>query len=82
MNEPVRAVVNGKTISLSRQGVIGSMKGVAPEAVRRHAVDIAGVLYPVNQVFSRATGLDRLDFTSAVARRYLIRLGFSVKREA
>jgi len=31
-------------------------------------------------VFELATGLDRLDFTSATARRHLARLGFTLAR--
>jgi hypothetical protein len=31
-------------------------------------------------VFELATGLDRLDFTSATARRHLARLGFTLSR--
>lgn len=56
------------------------MSGVEPETIRSHAVDVKGVSYPVKQVFAAVTGLDRLDFTSAVARRHLLNLGFRVER--
>jgi hypothetical protein len=78
--ESVEFVVNGEILALSRAGVTRAMRGVAPEPIRSHSVDVAGIRYPVKQVFGVVTGLDRLDFTSAVARRQLARLGFEVER--
>jgi hypothetical protein len=43
-------------------------------------VQVGGVRYPVKQVFALVTGLDRLDFTSAIARRNLGKLGFELAR--
>jgi len=80
--DAITAVVSGRNISLSTREIVETMRGVEPEAIRRHAVEVGGVRYPVKQVFASVTGLDRLDFTSAVARRQLIRLGFTVEREA
>lgn len=80
MPESVEFVVNGETLALSRSAVTHAMRGVAPEPIRSHSVDVAGNRYPVKQVFGVVTGLDRLDFTSAVARRQLARLGFEVER--
>jgi hypothetical protein len=71
---------HGRSFRLSRADVVRSLKGVDPEPVRTHGVDIGGSLYPIKQVFSIATGLDRLDFTSEVARRHLDHLGFSPVR--
>jgi hypothetical protein len=78
--ESVKGVVNGKAVTLTRSGIIRAMDGIPPESIRSHAVEVAGVRYPVKQVFAAATGLDRLDFTSAVARRHLLKLGFNVER--
>jgi hypothetical protein len=72
--------VNGQRLSLGAAQVERAMKGIEPEAIQSHAVIVGGVWYPVKQVFARATGLDRLDFTSAVARRHLGRLGFELAR--
>ena len=80
MTDSVEFVVNGETVALSRSGVTRAMRGVAAEPIRSHSVAVGGVRYPVKQVFQVATGLDRLDFTSAVARRQLSRLGFEVER--
>jgi hypothetical protein len=73
-------IINGKPIALSRAGVSKAMRGVAAEPVKKHAVVVDGTRYPVKQVLGLATGLDRLDFTSATARRVLTKLGFQVSR--
>ncbi len=82
MSEQIRFVVNGRPLELSRQGVEQSMREVAPEAIRSHGVVIGRNRYPVKQVFEVVTGLDRLDFTSATARRHLAKLGFELSRDA
>ncbi|MXY86843.1 MAG: hypothetical protein F4Y95_10260 [Chloroflexi bacterium] len=78
--EEIAFVVNGTLLRLSRHDVESSVRGLRPEPIQRHAVEIAGARYPVKQAFEAATGLDRLDFTSAVARRNLGRLGFVLLR--
>lgn len=80
MPDAIEFVVNGESLALTRDGVLEAMRGIAAEPVRNHSVSVGGVSFPVKQVFECATGLDRLDFTSAVARRNLARLGFEVKR--
>ena len=74
-------VVNGKSVTLSRQEVERRMAGVAPEVIRSHVVVVGKVRYPVKQVFEQVTGLDRLDFTSATARRHFAKLGFELARD-
>lgn len=81
MADEVEFTVNGRTFSLSRQDVIRALRGVPAEPVRSHSVTVTGVRYPVKQAFAAVTGLDRLDFTSAVARRNLDKLGFELHRE-
>ncbi len=80
MPEGIRFVVNGKAFTLKADEVEKAMRGVEPEPVRSHVVVVAGQRYPVKQVFEKATGLDRLDFTSGTARRHLTRLGFKLSR--
>lgn len=72
--------VNGQRYRMSRRQVIARMRDVAPEPLSKHAVVINGVRYPVKQVFGQVTGIDRLDFTSQVARRQLARLDFELER--
>jgi 5-methylcytosine-specific restriction protein B len=76
----IEFVVNGKPIALTRAAVSKAMRGVAAEPVKTHTVLVDGTRYPVKQVLGNATGLDRLDFTSATARRILTKLGFEVSR--
>ena len=80
MPEQITFVVNGKLLRLSRQEVEACIQGLHPEPIQRHAVEVGGTTYPIKQVFEAATGLDRLDFTSAIARRNLGRLGFVLLR--
>ena len=78
--DKITFTVNGDQMSLSRRDVTDALKGVVPEPIRSHAVSVGGTSYPVKQAFAAATGLDRLDFTSATARRNLDRLGFELRR--
>ena len=72
--------VAGKRVTLAREQVIRSAKGVAPDTIRTHAVVVGGVRYPVKQVVAVATGMDPLDFNTNQARVWLRRLGFVVER--
>ena len=69
-------ILNGRSRTLTREDVERGLSGVHPEPVRQHGVDVGGVVYPVKQAFSAATGLPRTQFTSHIARRLLDRLGF------
>ena len=65
--------------SLKKEQVEKIMRGVSPEEIREHCVEIGGILFPVKQVLSVALGLQKLDFTSMDARNILSRLGFEFK---
>lgn len=80
MVEKIDFTVNGIQMSLTRQAVIAALDHTEPETIRAHAVVVRGTKYPIKQAFAEATGLDRLDFTSATARRHLNRLGFELRR--
>lgn len=81
MADQVEFIVNGHSLRLTRSQVIDAMKGVAAEPIRSLAVVVGDHRYPVKQVFGEVTGLDRLDFTSATARRHLGKLGFELSRD-
>ena len=72
--------LNGEQMTLTVQQVRDAARSATPEPPRLHVVDVQGSIYPVKQVFSAATGLDRLDFTTNQARTILKRLGFKVTR--
>jgi hypothetical protein len=72
--------MNGKDYHLTRDEVIGRVRGVRPGRIQAHLVEIEGVEFPVKQAFALATGLDVLDFNTNEARRILAALGFAVRR--
>ncbi|MGE4426993.1 MAG: DUF6884 domain-containing protein [Solirubrobacteraceae bacterium] len=55
-----------------------ALVGHRPGAIHRYWVDVDGRRWPVKQVVSLATGLERADFQSQSSRRLLTRLGFEV----
>ncbi len=72
--------INGKLYTLTKKAVEAALKNVDPDPVRAHGVKILDRVYPVKQVLSIVTGLDRLDFQSMQARSVLQRLGFHLAR--
>jgi len=72
--------VSGQKVEVTADGVTRALAGVVPEPARQHVVSVGGKEYPVKQAMAVATGLDRLDFTSAQARSVLKRLGFQLHR--
>jgi hypothetical protein len=65
-----------RTFVVTQEQVTAALSGVTPERIRRHAVCIGGVLYPVKQAFAAAFGVAPEDFYSQDARRAFWRLGF------
>ena len=70
--------LNGRRYDLSREAVATELLGVAPEAIRKHAVRVNNIWFPVIQAFESATGIPRSDFISQTARRHLAALGYEV----
>lgn len=68
-------------MSLSKEQAIRKMKGIKPDVIQVHAVEIGGHTYPVKQAFAVLTELDPLDFSPNQARGVLKRLGFKVMRK-
>jgi hypothetical protein len=75
----VDLVVRGERIRLRRADVLAAVRDGPLGVVRQHAVEIDQQLYPVKEVFARATGIDVLDFNTTQARAALRRLGFEVR---
>lgn len=73
-------IIGGRRLRVTSEEVIRKLRGVEPNSMRKHAVEVHGELYPIKQAFSVVTGLDLLDFTTNQARRVFVRLGFPVKR--
>ena len=79
-SEDIQFVVSGVRRTLTASQVTKALKGTHPGTIQRHAVEIEGGLFPIKEAFSRATGLDLLDFNTNQARRVFQRLGFRVVR--
>ena len=77
-----RFTIAGHKVELERDGVERSVNGLLPDPVQEHYVVVEGRRFPPKQVLSRATGLDRADFTTHQARRILKRLGFVAARRS
>ncbi len=77
--EAIDLVVGGEMVRLSRADVVRAVRDGGFGVVRQHAVEIGRQLYPVKEVFARATGIDVLDFNTTQARAALRRLGFEVR---
>jgi hypothetical protein len=76
----VRFIVGGKELDLTKEDVSWRMRGVQPEPIREHMVDIDGIAFPPKQVFEHVTGFGRRTFTTMEANRVLGRLGFARRR--
>lgn len=71
--------LGGKKVSLNKRMVESSMKGIAPESIKKYWVQIGHQHYPIKQVVSVVTGIPSVAFISTDAYRVLTRLGFDVK---
>lgn len=72
--------VSGRRREITEQEVIGKMRGVEPEPIREHLVEIAGTAYPPKQVLETVTDWNRRSFTSLEAVRVLTSVGFVCRR--
>ncbi|TDO27528.1 hypothetical protein EV643_15612 [Kribbella sp. VKM Ac-2527] len=72
----MRFIVGGRSFDLTREQVEESMRGVDPDPIRKHVVEMLNSVFPPKQVFEKATGFDRASFTTNEAQRVLVRLGF------
>ncbi len=78
--DELQFTMGGRRYRLDRKEVIEKLHGVQPGRIHTHAVCIDGVLFPVKEAFTIATGADPLDFTTGKARRIWQILGFEVQR--
>ena len=81
----VRATIAGRVLDACQSDVERAVRGIEPEPVRKHWVEIKGVKYPPKQVVElvakqQRVPLARIDFQTKSARDFLRRLGFEVSR--
>ncbi|MBG0562497.1 PE-PGRS family protein [Actinoplanes aureus] len=72
----MRFTIDGEAIDLDVDAVAARLRGLAPEQVQTHWVDVEGTRFPVKQALEAGSGISRNRFTSQTARSVLIRLGF------
>ncbi|MFF0385290.1 SCO5918 family protein [Streptomyces sp. NPDC004286] len=73
----MRCVIARYPFELTKDGVIASMAGIAPEAITGDSVTIGRRRYPVKQVGEVITRQDRRDFSGGEVSRAMARLGFT-----
>ena len=56
------------------------MRGVRPEPIREHLVEMLNTVYPPKQVLATVSGWERTSFTTMEAQRVLTRAGFVCRR--
>src|SRR5262245_29366014 len=76
----VRATVGGRSFDFSKSEIERRMRGVQPEPIREHLVEVLDTVYPPKQVLATITGWDRTSFTTMEAQRVLSRVGFVCRR--
>ncbi len=73
-------VVGGRPLTLTLEQVAEKMRGVEPEPVREHLVEVHRTVFPPKQVLATITGWDRSTFTTMEAQRVLNRVGLVCRR--
>lgn len=74
--------VAGRQVDMTPESVAAALRGVEPEPVQKHGVEVEGRLYPVVQALEAASGVPRADTRSATARRHLAALGMRLVQVA
>jgi len=77
----IRFVLNGHRYELARGDVERRLVDVAPDIIRKHAVRVSGIWFPLIQAFEVVTGIPRSEFMSHTARRHFAALGYEVAGE-
>ncbi len=72
--------IGGRPLDLSREDVERTLRGVQPETIREHLVELNETVYPPKQVLGTVTGWERQSFTTQEAQRVLTCLGFVCRR--
>jgi len=75
-----RVTVGGRSFDFDKERIVRKMRGVEPESIREHLVEVEGTVFPPKQVLAVVTGWDRQSFTTMEAQRVLTRVGFVCRR--
>lgn len=82
MTTRITSRIAGRSFELDSSSIERALEDTLPAPIKDHFVVVAGRRFPVKQVVSAVTGLDRADFTTHQARSLLRRLGFTVARRS
>ena len=74
----MRIIINGRPCNIDRMDIEKKTSSAVPKNGRRFFITINGRAYPVKQVFSIATGLPAVAFSTSQAFNVLSRLGFEI----
>lgn len=72
-----QSTVGGRPFGFSKAQIERLMKGVEPEPIQTHYVQVNDITYPPKQVLAVITGWDRNTYTSQEANRVLKRAGLT-----
>ncbi|MHB8508416.1 MAG: hypothetical protein ACYDGR_07185 [Candidatus Dormibacteria bacterium] len=70
--------LRGRAFELSTKEVEARLSNVQLGPVRKHAVEVAGRLYPVTAALAHVLGVEKVDVPTHVARQKFQALGFRV----
>ncbi|MEU4674840.1 hypothetical protein AB0F91_44610 [Amycolatopsis sp. NPDC023774] len=72
----MRFVLNGDQFDLDAPTVVERVRGLDPEPIQTHWVEVTGTRFPVKQALEVVLSVGRSSFTSQTARSLFHRLGF------
>jgi hypothetical protein len=72
--------VGGRPFDFDKERILKEMRGVEPDPIREHLVEVGGGVFPPKQVLAVVTGWDRKSFTTMEAQRVLTKVGFLCRR--
>ena len=75
-----RMTVGGRPFDFDKGRILKKLRGVEPEPIREHMVEVGGAVFPPKQVLAVVTGWDRMSFTTMEAQRVLTKVGFVCRR--
>ena len=73
-------IIRGVEYELTREEVLRTAERLVPEPIKHWYVEIERKTFPPKQIISEALKLERLDFTTDDAKRFLEKLQFQLGR--
>lgn len=80
MTKGVTFTAAGKSYYVTATMVTQALAKQEPRGLRKHVVEVDGIVFPVKQALAAASGADLADLGTYPARQVLRKLGFEVRR--